>query len=192
MVHYTPAPVHIVSTITQPQQTATQQPITPVVPFYSQFKDITSTKWQKVSCGIVSLAMIIDFYKPNTIAVNTLLSEGIATGAYDNKAGWSYKGLIAVSKKYGLDGTTYDYGKTSAATALTHLKASLKDGPVIASVHYKFNPKSTIPHLVVITSIDGETVHYNDPAAKTGDLKISLAVFTKSWKQRFIVVRPTA
>jgi len=34
------------------------------VPFYSQFVDISAPAWKKVGCGIASLAMIIDFYKP--------------------------------------------------------------------------------------------------------------------------------
>lgn len=162
----------------------------PVVPFYSQFRDITSAKWQKVGCGVTSLAMVIDFYKPDTVSVNTLLGQGIAAGAYSN-AGWTYSGLIRLSKRYGLDGNSYDLSKLDLNAALSQFKNSLKDGPVIASVHYKFDPKSTIPHLVVIDGIQNDVVYYNDPAAKTGEKQISTADFLKGWKKRFIVVRPT-
>jgi uncharacterized protein YvpB len=78
----------------------------PDVPFYSQFKDILSAQWQKVGCGVTSLAMIIDYYDPNTVSVNTLLKQGIAAGAYDTNAGWTYAGLIGLSQKYGLDGNS--------------------------------------------------------------------------------------
>lgn len=165
-------------------------PAIPEVPFYSQFKDIASTKWQKVGCGVTSLAMIIDFYNPDTVSVNTLLTQGIAAGAYLQKAGWTYAGLIGLSKKYGLEGNSYDLGKLDSKTAFNQLKPYLADGPVIVSVHYKFDPKSTIPHLVVLNGLDGGVLHYNDPAAKSGDGEISVADFLKGWKKRFIVVRP--
>lgn len=169
---------------------ATEIETIPQVPFYSQFKDISSAKWQKVGCGITSLAMIIDYYEPS-VPVNTLLKEGIAAGAYLNSAGWTYAGLISVSKKYGLDGSTHDLGKSGMNTAYVELRKYLKDGPVIVSVHYKMDPKSTIPHLVVVTGIKGDTVYYNDPAAKAGGKTISSLDFQKAWKKRFIVVRPT-
>jgi predicted double-glycine peptidase len=162
----------------------------PSVPFYSQFKDIASAKWQKVGCGIASLAMVIDYYSDEKVSVNTLLTQGIASGAYLNQAGWIHKGLISLSKKYGLGGSTYDFSGQSNKTALKKFEEKLKDGPVIASVHYKFDPKSTIPHLVVINGIDGDLVYYNDPAAKTGEKTISTADFLKAWKKRFIVIRP--
>jgi len=165
--------------------------VVPTVPFYSQFRDISSAKWQKVGCGVASLAMVIDFYKPDTVSVNALLNEGIKAGAYLNNAGWTYKGLIQISKPYGLDGKSFDLGKLSKDAAFAQFKEHLNEGPVIASVHYKFDPKSTIPHLVVIDGIRDGVVYYNDPAAKTGGLQISTADFLKAWKKRFIVVRPT-
>jgi predicted double-glycine peptidase len=66
----------------------------------------------------------------------------------------------------------------------------VKEGPVILSVHYKFDPKSTIPHLVVIDAVDNGVVYYNDPAAKTGEKQISVTNFLKGWKKKVIVIRP--
>lgn len=165
-------------------------PAVPEVPFYSQFKDIESATWQKKGCGIASLAMVIDFYKPDTVSINTLLKQGIASGAYLPNAGWTYKGLILLGGKYGLRGNSYDLTTSDVHTAFEQFKKHLKDGPVIASVHYKFDPKSTIPHLVVIDGIDKDTIYYNDPAAKAGRAQISVADFLKGWKKRFIVLRP--
>lgn len=164
----------------------------PNVPFYSQFTDIISHNWQKVGCGITSLAMIIDYYKTDAISVNKLLLQGIAIGAYDKNAGWIHSGLIQLSKEYGLDGKTYDFSKLNNAKALAQIKEILKDGPVMASVHYKFDPKSTIPHLVVIDGIDKDTIYYNDPASNIGKKKISTADFLKGWKKRLIAIRPVA
>lgn len=161
----------------------------PIVPFYSQFKDIASPTWQKVGCGVASLAMVIDYYKP-AVAVNTLLKKGVAAGAYLQSAGWTYKGLIKLAENYGLSGNSYDLAALSSNTAFKKLQAHLKDGPVIVSVHYKFDPKSTIPHLVVLDGMSGDAIYYNDPAAKAGENTISTAEFLKAWKKRFIVIRP--
>jgi predicted double-glycine peptidase len=174
----------------QSAATATLPANVPNVPFYSQFKDLQSPTWQKVGCGVTSLAMIIDFYKPNAVSADALLKQGIAAGAYQKNAGWKYDGLIALSNEYGLDGNYQDLSKLDMATAFETLKNLAKGGPVIVSVHYKFNPKSAIPHLVVVNGIEHDVVYYNDPAAKTGEKQISVADFLKGWKRRVIVVRP--
>lgn len=160
------------------------------VPFYSQFHDIQSSIWQKKGCGITSLAMIIDFYAPKTVSVNKLLGQGIALGAYDDNAGWTYKGLIQVAEKHGFTGASYDLGGKSSSAAFDALKSYMKSGPVIVSVYYKFDPKSKIPHLVVINGVSDGTVYYNDPAAQSGEKQISVKDFEKGWKKRFIVIRP--
>lgn len=169
-------------------------PVPPViavahVPFYSQFQDIAAVEWKKKGCGVVSLAMVIDYYSTEPVSVNKMLTQAIASGAYSS-AGWTHQGLITLSTKYGMKGKAYDLSKSSASAAFTSFKSYLKDGPVIVSVHYKFDPKSTIPHLVVIDGIDKDFVYYNDPAATGGEKKIPVATFLKAWKQRFIVIRP--
>ena len=163
----------------------------PDVTFYSQFTDILSPEWKKVGCGVTSLAMIIDYYKHDAVSVNTLLKQGIESGAYQKNAGWTYSGLISLGNKYGLNGESYDLSSSNNKSSLEKFSTYLKDGPVIASIHYKFDPKSTIPHLVVITGIESDVIHYNDPAAKVGGKTISTKDFMKGWKKRFIVVRPT-
>jgi predicted double-glycine peptidase len=134
--------------------------------------------------------MVIEYYEPNSVSVDTLLTEALASGAYDKNAGWIHKKLINLSGKYGLEGNSYDVTKLSKEKAYASLESHLKGGPVIVSVHYKFDPKSTIPHLVVIDGVDKDTLYYNDPAAKSGEKQISKALFLKAWKSKFIVIRP--
>lgn len=165
-------------------------PEAPKVPFFSQFLDIDAVEWQKRSCGIASLAMVIAYYKPGTVSVNKLLQQGILSGAYLKNAGWKHQDLALLSEKYGLQGSSYDLSGLDKKTAFAEFKESLKNGPVIASVHYKFDPASTIPHLVVINAYEGETLHYNDPAANEGEKEISITDFLRAWKKRFIVIRP--
>lgn len=162
----------------------------PNVPFYSQFEDIQPLEWQKKSCGIASLGMVIEFYKPETVSVNKLLAQAIAAGAYQKDAGWKHKDLALLAESYGLDGNTYDLSKLSAITAFNQFKTFLKDGPVIASIYYKFDPKSPIPHLIVIDGISDNIIYYNDPSSNSGVKNISIAGFIKGWKKRFIVIRP--
>lgn len=159
------------------------------VPFYSQFADISAPEWRKIGCGIVSLAMLIDFYKP-TIAVDALLKEGIEKGAYVHDAGWSHAGLIALAEDHGLTGEARYLTDLNMTAAFDDLKAAIKEGPVMASVHYTFEPTNPIPHLVVVTDIDDEGVHYNDPAEESGGGVITAEKFQNSWKKRYIEIRP--
>lgn len=160
------------------------------VPFYSQFKDISSPGWQKVGCGIASLAMVVDYFATSSVSVNKMLSEGIALGAYSSKNGWTYAGLISLAAKYRMQGESRILYNTSTENALAKLQSDLKSGPVLASVHYKFDPKNPIPHLVVINRIEQDSVYYNDPAAASGNKKITLAKFLAAWKKRYLVFRP--
>ncbi len=161
------------------------------VPFYSQFKDITQAEWKKVGCGIASLAMLIEFYEPGSVSVDTLLKEGISAGAYISDAGWSHAGLISLSKKYGLNGGSNDMSGSTMEAAFAKLKTVLKEGPVMVSVHYTFDPKNPIPHLVVINGVNDGKVYYNDPAEKSGGGSISISQFQSAWKKRYIQIRAT-
>ncbi len=160
------------------------------VPFYSQFSDISATTWKKKGCGVVSVAMVVDYYSTQPISVNKMLTQAIASGAYLESAGWTHKGLIQLAQKYGMKGQAYDLTRSSASSAFTAFSGHLKGGPVIVSVHYKFEPNNPIPHLVVIDGMDKNFVYYNDPAATGGEKKIAITDFKKAWKQKFIVIRP--
>ena len=162
------------------------------VPFYSQFNDISSLEWKKIGCGIASLGMIVEYYNHNNISIDKLLNEGIESGAYLKGAGWIHNGLIKLSNNYGLAGKTVDLSSKENETAFSEFKEILKEGPIIVSVHYTFDPQNPIPHLVVINKIDGDIVYYNDPAETSGGKTISSEKLLNSWKQRFIVIRPKA
>jgi predicted double-glycine peptidase len=160
------------------------------VPFYSQFSDITSAAWQKVGCGIASLAMLIEFYEPGAVTVDGLLKEGIAADAYADNAGWIHAGLIALSNKYGLEGASRDMSGLSMDAAFSELRHVLAQGPVMVSVHYTFDPKNPIPHLVVVNGVDDGKVYYNDPADTHGGESISISTFEAAWKKRYIEIHP--
>jgi predicted double-glycine peptidase len=162
----------------------------PTIPFYSQFNDISAPEWKKIGCGVTSLAMIIEYYKPHEITVDGLLQEGIASGAYLNSAGWIHQGMVDLAKDHGLDGRGRDLSSLSKDAAFEELKKSLDKSPVIASVYYTFTPGHPIPHLVVVSGVEGDVVYYNDPAEETGGGTISVEKFKAAWKKRYIEIYP--
>ncbi len=159
------------------------------VPFYSQLTDISLPGWQKIGCGIASLAMIIDHHGPAE-DVDALLNQGINTGAYIKGAGWSHRGLINLAKSYHLTGEAIGLADYSMEEAFSKLTSSVETGPVMVSVHYTFEPTNPIPHLAVITDITNDRVYYNDPADERGGYSISIKKFQNAWKKRFISFEP--
>lgn len=162
----------------------------PVVPFYSQFADISDPSWRKVGCGIASIAMVIDYYSGEQVSVDSLLTSGIARGAYLSNAGWIHAGLIGLSRDYGLDGESRSLAALSADDAMAELSEVVSQGPVLASVHYTFEPTNPIPHLVVINAVHDGMVYYNDPAEVDGNGSLTVEKFQRAWKKRYIIVRP--
>lgn len=176
--------------LSTPSRTEVKKDIPTEVPFYSQFTDITKPGWQKIGCGIASVAMLIDYYTDTPINVDALLEKGIANDAYLTDAGWIHAGLIGLSREYGLDGTSQSLAHLSSRAALSKLKSVVAEGPVMVSVHYTFEPSNPIPHLVVINDIADGIVYYNDPAEQAGNGSLTYEQFKRGWKQRYIVIRP--
>ncbi len=166
-------------------------PIMPYhVPLYYQITDIISPAWQQKGCGVTDVAMIVEFYKPNTTTVQKVLEEALKGGAYVKNVGWSHTGLASLAVKHGLVGKTVDLTTETKTTALKQFKSIVKDGPVIASIHRGFNPASPYGHMVVVTGFDDKLVYYNDPGKHDGIKNIAIADFIKGWKKRLIVIRP--
>ena len=160
------------------------------VPFYSQFTDITPVNWRKVGCGIASVAMIIDYYSEEEVLVDSLLNQGIAAGAFLDSAGWTHQGLINLTKPFGLNGESRSMASLSMQDAFSELKEVLKDGPVMVSVHYTFDPQNPFPHLVVVNAVSDGKVFYNDPAETSGGGSITIEKFQSAWKKRYIEILP--
>ena len=162
-------------------------------PKLSQRIDVKSKYWKSRSCGIVSLKMIMDYWKKPAggVGLAALIQNGVKIGAHDKRHGWRHKGLVNLAKKYGYQGQNYDWFKNSPQKAF--LKLTKKIGvPAIASIHSGLNPKKP-GHLVVITGIRGKKIYYNDPdsAKRKHVAKVaSIEKFLRGWKRRIIIVRP--
>lgn len=165
------------------------------VPAYSQFLDVIDASWKNRACGIVTLKMVIDFWRKLTkkgyLSVDQLIKKHNRS-AYINGVGWSHKGLVQVAKRYGLAGENFDWAHYSTKDSLALLETKLDVAPVIASIHRNLNPLLS-GHLVVITKIKKGRVFYNDPDAKTRrNIKrnAQLEKFLRGWKKRVIVLYP--
>lgn len=161
------------------------------VPLYSQISDISSVEWKQKGCGVTDVAMIVNFYKPNSTSVQKVLEEAVAGGAYVKNVGWSHAGLAALAKKHGMVGTTYSFYGLTKEDTLNKFENIIKGGPAIASIHRGFDPKSPFGHLIVVTGFDDNLIYYNDPGKYDGIRKISIADFMKGWEKALIVLRPS-
>lgn len=165
-------------------------PIPYSVPLFYQISDISTVAWKQNGCGVTDVAMIIDFYKPNTTTVQEVLEQGIKSGAYQKNVGWKHEGLAQLATAHGLIGKTFSYTHLDKSSAFEELRDVVAEGPVIASIYRGFNPNNSHGHLIVVTGLDDTYVYYNDPGKKDGKKKIKIADFKNGWKKNIIVIRP--
>ncbi len=166
------------------------------VPFSSQYADIGSHEWRARGCGIASLHMVLAFYG-RTMLLDDLLREGLAVGAYREGIGWTHRGLVELARRHGCRAYNIDAAPTSptpkfAPEAWGMLMAELEWGPVLVSVHARFDPTMPGGHIVVVTGWDGELLALNDPvemAEREGRKLMAGAAFRRAFKQRYIAVR---
>ena len=129
------------------------------------------------------------FKSPN---IEKTLEIGLQLNAYIEKIGWSHKGLVEISRKFGYDGYNKDLAKTDIKEAYQTLINDLNKFPILVSV-WNFRPNSKDGHVVVLTGISKNIVHINDPKEKSelsGYKKLDLNVFLRGWKKRYIAIFP--
>jgi uncharacterized protein YvpB len=160
------------------------------VPLYSQIRDISWTEWQQKGCGVADVAMIVNYYKPETTNVQAVLEAGIKSGAYVKNVGWSHTGLANLAKKYGLVGSEKSFYDFNKELALSEFKKVIDEGPAIASIHRNFDPKLSFGHLIVVTGYDDKFVYFNDPGKRDGIRSVPVSQFMNGWKRKLIVIRP--
>ena len=162
------------------------------VPLRSQHLDITDSFWKQHACGIVSLGMVLAFYRKKFGTYDHLLRQGIRMKIRKEGVGWIHAGLARLAQTYGLSAKPYDWHRSLADDAFLKLASLLEYGPVIASIYKNFNPKNS-GHLIVITGYRDGYFYYNEPdspLAKTIKRKISKDRFMRGWKKRVIWIQP--
>lgn len=164
------------------------------VPAYSQFLDVKDKRWQKRACGMVSLKMIIDYWRAprSNPSCDQLIKLGLKQKAFLTNVGWKHKELSQLVSKFGLRGRNFDWVKIKPETAFKKLRSYLKKYPVLASIHKNLDPAKG-GHLIVVTGFRNGLVSYNDPdskARKTVKQTAGLKKFLEGWKRRIIVIQP--
>ncbi len=160
------------------------------VPARSQYHAISDLFWKQHSCGIVSLGMVLEFYKKNFKTYDQLLNQGIRMRIRQEGVGWIHAGLARLAQKYGLRGVSYDWYRNSDSDAFLKLTSLLEYGPVIASIYKNLNPKNG-GHLIVVTGYTNGHIYYNEPDSHNIKIirrKVSKDRFVRGWKKRVIWV----
>lgn len=116
---------------------------------------------------------------------------GVNRRAYRSPAGWSHTGLVGLAKIYGFKHSgRYDLAEQSFDQALIELKKQLEQGPVIASVYFKYRPGQG-GHLLVLERLTDKQATVWDPDTPVRDRikqQIPAERFLSAWKKRFIVI----
>src|ERR1043166_6349013 len=137
------------------------------VPFSSQYTDLGHHEWRARGCGIASLKMAMDFYRPGP-SLDELLTVGREIGAYREGIGWSHRGLVELARRYGFEGFNADWAEKGPTPKTVQescelLLAELQKGPVLASVFAGLDPERGGGHIVVVTGFQDGLIFFNDP-----------------------------
>lgn len=171
------------------------------VPHY--FLDILKG-FENSGCGVLSLAMVLEFLSKKKIDIKKLKDEGVLIGARVPKYGWTQEGLASLARNKGFNAYLQEFRSVEVNLkdktfkernvlinfGINKIKELLKNNnPVLVSVDEDFN-KNTVKHIVVLTGFDDSGFYFNDSRMKTGgkDLFVSFSRFKKYWRRRILVV----
>jgi len=160
------------------------------VPHRIQYYDIDDDKWQGRSCGIVSLAMVLEYYGIQ-VGMDELIKLGLEKNGYINKIGWKHQIICDLAKHYGLEAC-----RTEEDTVDSLMEALEQNEPVIISIHKNFEPENG-GHLTVLNGyfVSNQELmgfYVNDPVGasyKHQNQFIKLEKFLCGWKKRAIYVK---
>jgi len=160
------------------------------VPHFGQFYNIEDDKWQGRSCGIASLAMVLDYYGVK-VDLNELIEKALVLGGYVEGVGWKHQVIVDLAKEYGFKSERTEDDKVENLVAALN-----KNEPVVVSIHKSFDPENG-GHLAVLcgyfaTDEEGvEGFYVNDPIGPQYKHKyqlIELEKFMDCWKKRAIYI----
>jgi len=161
------------------------------IPHLMQYYDIENDFWKGRSCGIVSLAMVLDFYGIE-VDLSELIDLGLKNNGYIKDVGWKHQVIVDLAKKFGLESRRREGEKIKNL-----VEALDKNEPVIISINKHFDTKNG-GHLAVLNGYfidkDGELMGFyvNDPVGasyKHKDQFIELEKFIQGWKKRAIYIK---
>lgn len=160
------------------------------VPHLVQYYNIEDEIWQGRSCGIVSLAMIFDYYSVK-FDLGELIQQGLDGDGYLDGVGWKHDAIVELAKKYG-----FESRRVENETVENLIESLDSNEPLIISIHKNFDP-SEGGHLAVLNGYfesEGEIegFYINDPIGaqyKHKNQFISYEKFMAGWKKRAIYLK---
>jgi uncharacterized protein YvpB len=187
------------------------------VPYYSQFKDAQKEEWKPNACGIASLKMVLDFYRPTDTTIDDLYQKGLDLNSYLENIGWYHHGLVNIAQTLGYKGITRSWGinqetleklqsrrfteqditiakDQQMAEALYTLKSEINQGhPIILSLPRNFT-KGGSGHLVVLIGFDDQGFYFHDPddEIRSGkEIFLAFQQFQDIFERRAIFIMPS-
>jgi len=164
------------------------------LPLVNQKTDTGDKKWANKTCGVCSLKMVLGYLNPKhkKLKVMSLVKKGLKKGGYMKNIGWKHSALVDLAADYGVKmrfQKIFLKKKKEKEGGLKFIIKNIKRGkPVIASVHYGFNPRRN-GHLVAVNGvrISGKRVfgfYIQDPypTKKGNNYFVTKAEFLKGWR----------
>jgi hypothetical protein len=159
----------------------------PIGFFVSQFRSDTNRNEDVAgngNCGPTSLTMAAMAFGKVRVTADTAndvieQTRQAMTGKNNEKSGTSFAQLKKGAEAYGLSAR-------QTGGSLEALQTELSAGrlPIVLLSPREFRTSTSTGHYVVVTKIDAQGVHCNDPALKNGPTVIPTAGFLKGWKAR--------
>jgi hypothetical protein len=136
------------------------------------------------NCGPTSLTMCAMAF--GKISVNAQNADAVIeqtrkamTGKNSEKSGTSFAQLKKGAEAYGLSAK-----QTGGSLAALQAELSVGRLPIVLLAPKYFRNSTSNGHYLVVTKIDDQGVHCNDPAVKSGPIVIPKEGFLKGWKAR--------
>lgn len=159
----------------------------PVGFFVSQYKSAFNRNEDVAgngNCGPTSLTMCAMAFGKVAVSSDSAndaieRTRQAMTGKNNEKSGTSFAQLKKGAEAYGLSAK-------QTGGSLAALQAELSAGrlPIVLLSPKEFRKSTSTGHYVVVTKIDAQGVHCNDPAVKSGPIVIPTEGFLKGWKAR--------
>jgi uncharacterized protein YvpB len=177
------------------------------VPFFAQHEIVENGEGH-LSCGIVCVKMVIDFFNKDNSEIHDLIKEAVIVGGKES-AGWKHETLVRVLRNHGIlaYGQEFkshkinlekEFGESDKKQTDEFVKLGIQkiknsidfEFPVIVSVKPQFNgnPEN---HIVLIVGYDEENFYINDPQRKGQEkdpMPVSIEKFKEFWKGLTIFV----
>ena len=169
------------------------------VPFLSQHDASIDPKWQKETCTIVNLAMVLAHYGKD-IKTSELITEGEAINGYLGETiGWDHEAIVRLARNHGIQAYKQEFRSNGeihqeriALEGIQKLARHIENSnPVIVSVRNNFDAERGFHTILLIgvTRDENKTVAsfiYHDPddnEREGENQRVEIDTFFEHWRR---------